>query len=226
MDDKSQLLAMGFPEEQVLRALRKTRNSGLQPALDWIVEHGEDPPSETETGDLEEEVHPGEAHSLKCDDCGKLFKNTSQAEYHSVKSQHQHFSESTQEIKPLTEEEKKQKVLELQERLARRREEKKRLEEEEEKQRHVVKKATAAEMAILREKLQEQEMKKEMEERRRKKEEDRIAREAVKRQLELDRLERKRQQEEKKGMVQPVTKPVQSAPSVQKSYDEARIQVS
>ncbi len=46
------------------------------------------------------------------------------AEFHAVKTQHQNFSESTAAIKPLTEEEKKAKLAELKERLAKKREEK------------------------------------------------------------------------------------------------------
>ena len=43
---------------------------------------------------------------------------------HAIKTSHQNFSESTQAIKPLTEEEKKQKLEELKQRMALKREEK------------------------------------------------------------------------------------------------------
>lgn len=42
--------------------------------------------------------------------CGKLFKTSEEVEFHAVKSGHTNFSESTEEKKPLTEEEKQQKV--------------------------------------------------------------------------------------------------------------------
>lgn len=42
--------------------------------------------------------------------CGKLFKTSEEVEFHAVKSGHTSFSESTEEKKPLTEEEKLQKV--------------------------------------------------------------------------------------------------------------------
>ena len=59
--------------------------------------------------------------SLVCNDCGKKFRSTAQAEFHASKTEHQDFSESTEEIAPLTEEEKKQKLADLKEKLAEKR---------------------------------------------------------------------------------------------------------
>ena len=50
------------------------------------------------------------AKSVKCEDCGKLLKSALDAEAHAAKSGHANFAETTEEIKPLTEEEKKQKL--------------------------------------------------------------------------------------------------------------------
>lgn len=58
------------------------------------------------------------ARSLKCDDCGKMFRNATEAEFHASKTQHENFSQSTEEIAPLTEEEKKAKLAALREKLA------------------------------------------------------------------------------------------------------------
>ena len=38
------------------------------------------------------------AKSLKCVDCGKLFKNADLANYHAEKSGHENFEESTEEV--------------------------------------------------------------------------------------------------------------------------------
>ena len=62
-----------------------------------------------------------EARSLVCNDCGKAFRTKEQAEFHATKSGHVDFAESTAEIAPLTEAEKKAKLEELKERLAERR---------------------------------------------------------------------------------------------------------
>ncbi|CAN7999380.1 unnamed protein product, partial [Ixodes hexagonus] len=49
---------------------------------------------------------PASAKSLKCDECGKKFRTEPEVEFHALKSGHQSFSESAEEVKPLTEEEK------------------------------------------------------------------------------------------------------------------------
>ena len=40
------------------------------------------------------------AKSLKCVDCGKLFKNADLANYHAEKSGHENFEESVEEVFP------------------------------------------------------------------------------------------------------------------------------
>ena len=63
-------------------------------------------------------LNPGEvAQSLVCGECGKKFRSNAQATFHATKTGHQDFSESTEEIAPLTEEEKKAKLEELREKL-------------------------------------------------------------------------------------------------------------
>lgn len=117
----------------------------MQGALQWLEDNQDKPiedlrasASAGEHDETDPTVDPpalkeGEvARSLVCDDCGKRFRSTAQAEFHSTKtyvmfvqrfsvrllivitcSEHQNFSESTEEIAPLTEEEKKQKLEEL-----------------------------------------------------------------------------------------------------------------
>jgi hypothetical protein len=58
------------------------------------------------------------AKSLVCNECGKRFKNEALASYHASKTEHTDFSESTEEIAPLTEEQKAAKLEELRARLA------------------------------------------------------------------------------------------------------------
>jgi hypothetical protein len=75
--------------------------------------------------------------SIKCSECGKVFKNTALANFHAEKSGHDQFEESTDEvrlltqvvtlmprcfkIKPLTEEEKTQKLTELRDKMGEKR---------------------------------------------------------------------------------------------------------
>ena len=44
---------------------------------------------------------PVGAKSLKCTDCGKLFKNAELANYHAEKSGHENFEESVEEVRCL-----------------------------------------------------------------------------------------------------------------------------
>lgn len=83
------------------------------------------------------ELETGQAKSLVCNDCGKRFKNEDLASFHAAKtyalvrppleaekcnanlfnSQHTDFSQSTEEIAPLSEEEKAIRLQELREKL-------------------------------------------------------------------------------------------------------------
>lgn len=95
-------------------------------ALDLLTRGEVKKPAAT-AGSAEEEdalaeppaLNEGEvARSLVCNDCGKRFRSQGQAEFHANKTEHQNFSESTEEIKPLTEEEKKQKLADMRAALA------------------------------------------------------------------------------------------------------------
>jgi DNA repair exonuclease SbcCD ATPase subunit len=107
-----------LPQSQPPRLLRL---STVQDAIDWL-----DTNSSETLEDLKKSaeveppsLQPGEtARSLVCNECGKKFRSTGQAEFHAGKTGHQDFSESTEEIAPLTEEEKKAKLQELREKLA------------------------------------------------------------------------------------------------------------
>lgn len=75
--------------------------------------------AEQPEGDEGPALQPGEEpRSLVCNDCGKKFRSQAQAEFHASKSQHVDFSESTEEIAPLTEEQKNERLAELREKLA------------------------------------------------------------------------------------------------------------
>lgn len=81
----------------------------------------------TETAEADQKVESPsqapaeEARSLVCNECGKAFRTKEQAEFHATKSGHVDFAESTAEIAPLTEAEKKAKLEELREKLTQKR---------------------------------------------------------------------------------------------------------
>lgn len=97
----------------------------MQGALEWLEANQDKPLEEIKAGQSEQAeeegppLQPGEeARSLICNECGKKFRSQAQAEFHASKSQHVDFSESTEEIAPLTEEQKKDRLAELREKLA------------------------------------------------------------------------------------------------------------
>lgn len=63
--------------------------------------------------------------------CGKLFKSQLEVEYHATKSGHSNFSESTEEKKPLTDEEKQEQLRKIEEKLKEKRKEREESEKKE-----------------------------------------------------------------------------------------------
>lgn len=160
-------------------------------------------------------------------------------EFHAAKTNHSKFSESTEEKKPLTAEEKAEQMRLLEERIKLKRKEREEREKKDELDREKSRVAIGKELAEAKRRLQEQEMKDIAEARRKEKIEDRMARERVKAQIEADKLARKAkfaQQAQGEGgseqsaVPAPVTppKPVESAPaapSPKKDYKETKLQV-
>ncbi|KAK7062536.1 hypothetical protein VNI00_000024 [Paramarasmius palmivorus] len=131
-----------------------------------------------------------EAKSIKCSQCGKIFKNTALANFHAEKSGHDQFEESTEEIKPLTEEEKQERLAELRAKMAEKRARKAVVEAEENKANEALRRKAGKDMNKIKEELQAKEAIKEAEQKRREKIEDAKARAAVKAQIEADKKAR------------------------------------
>lgn len=104
----------------------------MSDALDWLetiqdkpleeVIAAEAAKAETDPNTVPADLEPGEqARSLVCGDCGRKLRSHAQVQFHANKTGHAAFSESTEEIAPLTEEEKKAKLEELRRKLAEKR---------------------------------------------------------------------------------------------------------
>lgn len=99
--------------------------TSVQGALEWLEVNQDKSLEEIKAAAAEQEseegpaLQPGEVpRSLVCNECGKKFRSQAQAEFHASKSEHVDFAESTEEITPLTEEQKKQRLDDLREKLA------------------------------------------------------------------------------------------------------------
>jgi len=264
--DKDTLLSMGFDPARVEWALKATSNRGLQPAMDHILENdGKSVPSLADVSNGGDSSNPVavaeddedaealkavygaagvagaaadvEAKSIKCSECGKVFRNPALANYHAEKSGHDQFEESTEEIKPLTEEEKKQKLEELREKMAAKRAQKAQQEAIENNANSALRRKAGKDVAAVREEMKAKEAIKEAEQRRRDKIADAKAKAAVKVQIEADKRERAEKAAREKASRQGLqpAQPAQASPPAaavtasagtsSKDHKETRLQI-
>ena len=178
-------------------------NNNIEQAMEWILAHADDstvtpaqeqPVKSEDKPEETKESEPAVAKSIKCDDCGKLFKSPEEIEYHAAKTNHSNFSESTEEKKPLTEDERKQQLQLLEEKMKRKRAEREENEKKEALERERLRIKSGKDMTEAKKKLEEQEMKKILDERKREKQEEKMARERVRAQIEADKAARRAKQ--------------------------------
>lgn len=237
--DLDQLIAMGFDRERAECATKST--NGLQGALDWLEQHQDQSLEDIKqehalASDEAPALAAGEeAKSLVCEDCGRKLRSTAQAEWHASKTGHENFAESTEEIAPLTEEEKKQRLLELKEKLALKRATQAEQDKEDRKRNEQIRLKATKESQDIKEELQKKERLKEAQAKRAEKKADEEARKRVLAKLEADKQERRRKAELEKaaraGIAPPpaplhVPPATASGPATSKpasAYTEARL---
>ncbi|KAK2462749.1 hypothetical protein APHAL10511_005267 [Amanita phalloides] len=183
---------MGFDPARVDWALNATNHRGLQPAMDHLLEHESHPiPDQNAPNDEDDPILLDvDAKSIKCSQCGKVFKNTVLANFHAEKSGHDQFEESTDEIKPLTEEEKNQKLVDLREKMSEKRVQKAAEDAKEQKANEALRRKAGKDMNKIKEELKVKQAMQEAEAKKREKIEDARARAAVKAQIEADKKAR------------------------------------
>ncbi|KAJ9091290.1 hypothetical protein QFC21_007075 [Naganishia friedmannii] len=130
------------------------------------------------------------ARSVKCSECGKIFKNADLVSFHAEKSGHSNFEESTEEYVPLTEEEKKQKLEELRIKLAEKRAKQADLSVEENKANEKLRRRAGQDSASIRQQLAIKEMEKEAAAKKKEKLDDARAKAAIRAQIEADKKAR------------------------------------
>ncbi|KAI0206935.1 ubiquitin-related domain-containing protein [Astrocystis sublimbata] len=198
-----QLLEMGFDKERAELAVKKS--DGLPDAMDWL-EKNQDTPME----DLlaEEEAAPtvakleadgSVAMSLVCNECNKKFRSQREAEFHAEKSGHTDFAESTEEIAPLTAEEKQQRLAELRQKVQAKRANQSIADKEDQKRNEQIRQKATKESQEMKEELQRKEQIKEAAKKRQEKLDDLEAKNRIKAKIEADKAERKRKAEEAKA---------------------------
>lgn len=242
--DLNMLIEMGFDPERAELATKKT--GSLQDAIDWLDKNADKSLDEIKGGsgnaaEEEEEEEPpalqaGEqARSLVCDDCGKKFRSQAQAEWHAEKTNHANFSESTEELKPLTEEEKKAKLEELKAKAALKRAAQAEEDKLQVKKNEEIRRKATKESQDIREQLQMKEKIKEAEKKKKEKQEEILQRKKVLEQIQRDKEERRRKAEAEKAAREGRAvqqQPVAAAPAVVTQpakkavdYTEARLRL-
>ncbi|KAI7905533.1 ubiquitin-related domain-containing protein [Cokeromyces recurvatus] len=233
-NDIDTLVSMGFSLPKVLLAHPEVSDEPEEEIPPQTLGSASSSSSSTTTttNNDEGEIKDGEqtAQSLICNDCQKLFRDATGAELHATRTGHQNFSESTEAIKPLTEEEKKQKLAELKARMAEKRAARERQEIEERKQAEKIRRKAGQEITSAKEALEAKEMQRALEKKKREKEEERLARAKIKAQIEQDKKERAAKREAAKRAQQAQAEEDAAADaaaraSVKKEYTEARLQV-
>ncbi|KAK0549314.1 hypothetical protein OC846_004140 [Tilletia horrida] len=205
MTDADTLKDMGFDPERIAWALRATKNSGLQPAMDHILANM-DNPVPTSTGADEEGADSInvaaaegdgqlEAKSIKCSECGKIFKNADLAQFHATKSGHESFEESTEEVSSAAfhlrmEAHAELREMEVRSRLAEKRATQSKVDVEEAKANELIRRKAGRDIEQAREDMKKKEAIKEAEAKKREKLEEAQARARIKAQIEADKRER------------------------------------
>ncbi|KKA26957.1 hypothetical protein TD95_001051 [Thielaviopsis punctulata] len=217
--DLDVILEMGFDKERAELAVKAS--GGLQGALQWLEDNQDKPIDEIRAeaaqaaaASSSANAEEGEsANSLVCNECGKFFKNADLASFHATKSGHTDFAESTEKIKPLTEEQKKAKLEELREKLKAKRELEAATDAVEKKKNEKIRMKATQESQDAKEKLQRDEQIREAAKKRKEKLADIEARNRVRAKIEADKEARRIKAEQAKAAREGTTVPVAAAPA-------------
>ncbi|KAI0134405.1 ubiquitin-related domain-containing protein [Xylariales sp. AK1849] len=235
--DLDTLLEMGFDKSRAELAVKKP--GGLEGAMNWL-EKNQDTPidellEEENTGPSVASAGDGQvAMSILCNDCGKKFKNQELAGFHAEKTGHDDFAESTDEIAPLTEEERAARLEEMRSKLAEKRANQALADKEEARKNEKIRQKATKETQDLKEELARKEQIKEAAKKRQEKADEAEAKKRIKAKIEADKEERRRKAEEAKAKregkavpvqapIAPVVAPAASRPAA--THNEARLRL-
>ncbi|XP_051777070.1 UBX domain-containing protein 1 isoform X1 [Erpetoichthys calabaricus] len=214
------LLEMGFNKNRAEKALAYTGNQGIERAMDWLMEHENDPDIDEPYVPPPENVLGSESSPLP-DSMDPIEGSIAEEGEGTV-----------QPKRPLTEEEKREQVKRLEELMRIKQQERAEREKKEEIEREKQRRRQGQELLQIKQKLQDEEMKKLADERRREKMEEKLAKQRVREKIERDKAERAKKfggggtPSSSPADVVPVSAPAsQGPPPAKREYDECRIQI-
>ncbi|KAJ8246955.1 hypothetical protein GJAV_G00257150 [Gymnothorax javanicus] len=217
------LLEMGFDRNRAEKAVAHTGNQGIERAMDWLMEHENDP-------DIDEPYVPPAGNVLGT---GESEHSPPEPGIGPPTGEEEEMKQEGK--KPMSEEEKKAQIKRLEELMKLKQEERRERERQEEVDREKQRRKQGQELLQVKQKMQEEEMKKLAEQRKREKMEDRMAKQRVREKIARDREERAQKFGGGSSSTLPSSSPAEPLPSsppgnqgpppAKKDYDECRIQV-
>lgn len=181
--------SMGFSLIRAQKGLLNG-NGSVEGAVDWLMQHQDDDDIDDPIEKVPATAEGGVAQSYKCNECGKILSNMANLELHANKTGHSDFEESTEAKKPLTEEEKKAKILEIKSLLKAKRMERENKEKEENVDREKQRRFMGKEMAKTREQMEQEARKRQARLKKKEKEDALKERQRIRAELEKDKRER------------------------------------
>jgi thiol-disulfide isomerase/thioredoxin len=182
---------MGFTLLRAQKGLLNCANRDVEGAVEWLMVHQDDDDIDDPIPLVPKGGGDTIAKSYKCNDCGKILSSMANLELHANKTGHSDFEESTQEVKPLTEEEKKAKVEEIKALLKEKRMEREALEKVDDVVRERQRRSMGQQMSKTREELEKQSRLREAQMRKKEKEAFKRERARIRAELEKDKAERR-----------------------------------
>ncbi|KAM3920554.1 UBX domain-containing protein 1 isoform 1-T2 [Leptodactylus fuscus] len=212
------LIEMGFSPNRAEKAVAATGNQGIESAMDWLMEHEDDP-------DIDEPTVPD------------TKDDATEQDPQIMETGSQEMDTSSGRSSSLTEEEKERQTKRMMELIAQKQQEREEREKRERIEQEKQRRRQGQELSAIRQKMQEQEMQKAAEDRRKEKQEERMARERVREKIARDKAERAKRYGG--ATSDPVSPPAESPlpastpspsspvqePPTKKEYDQCRIQV-
>jgi len=182
---------MGFTLIRAQKGLLYSSGKTVESAIEWLMQHQDDK-------DIDEPIPPvenaakagGTARSFRCVKTGKIFSSMANLELYANRTGYTDFEESTEEVKPMTPEEKAAKLLEIKALLKAKREEREQAEKVDHTEREKQRRFMGKEMAQTREQMEKEQRKREAQARKREKIEQKRERERIRAELEKDKRER------------------------------------
>ncbi|KAI1005329.1 hypothetical protein K3495_g2882 [Podosphaera aphanis] len=204
--DLDNLVEFGFPKDRAQLALKN--GGSLQNALEWLSKN-EDKSME----ELSKAAEPDEpsidttplasgeiAKSMSCEECGKKLRSMMAVQNHNRLTGHERFSESTEEIAPLTDEEKAAKLEELRALNRERKAQQALIEKEEQRKNEKIRMKSTKEIQDAKEQMAVKEQMKAVAQKRQEKLDDLAAKKRIKDKIAADKEARRLKAETQKAI--------------------------